>query len=200
MVRIFSLNTYLTGLIGLLAVFGDYLVAHTNLHIFQAIFDNATHGIIGGVSWFLVRHNFKNVSAVDTINEVAACTFIACFIDIDHFLKAKSIYLEDATNLSSRPFLHCSTYPFLLSILFLTISYAYQINKLKVAGLLMLTAFASHHTRDATRRGYWFHPFGSTPPIPYIVYVGLTCIIPYVICVFYSIIKIEHNSDKIDVI
>lgn len=50
----------------------------------------------------------------------------------------------------------------------------------KVA-LLIFTAFLSHHIRDAHRRGIWFCPFGSTPPISKWCYISITCLLPHVI-------------------
>lgn len=88
------LNIYLTILLGLVAVIGDYLVAHSNLHLFQAIFDNATHAVIGGLTWFFYRHNYKNYLAIDTIKEIALCTLLSSCIDLDHFIAAHSIHLK----------------------------------------------------------------------------------------------------------
>ena len=38
--------------------------------------------------------------------------------------------------------------------------------------LVFAVAWMSHHMRDATRRGLWFAPLGSTPPLPRWVYLG----------------------------
>ena len=48
--------------------------------------------------------------------------------------------------------------------------------------LIALTAVLSHHIRDANRRGLWFWPFGSTPPIvPDILYMTLISMIPLLV-------------------
>lgn len=56
----------------------------------------------------------------------------------------------------------------------------------------MFTAFLSHHTRDATRRGYWFYPYGSTQPIPYVSYVLITLLIPHFVCGIMRLLKMKR--------
>lgn len=73
------------------------------------------------------------------------------------------------------------------------ISYVYELEMVKYAGFIMFVAFFSHHTRDATRRGFWIYPFGSTAPIPYGFYVISTCLIPYFTCWLNSLIRIENT-------
>nr|CAD7392037.1 unnamed protein product [Timema cristinae] len=46
---------------------------------------------------------------------------------------------------------------------------------------LVLAALLSHHIRDGTRRGLWMWPFGSTPTIPYSLYVGAMMALPHII-------------------
>lgn len=101
---------------------------------------------------------------------------------------------QDATNLKGRPPLHCSTFPLCLCIFLLLMSYLFQNNLVLVSSLIILTAFISHHTRDATRRGYWFYPFGSTPPLPYAVYVIVTCTFPYIIFKIHELVKFSNSN------
>ena len=49
---------------------------------------------------------------------------------------------------------------------------------------IFFLAWTSHHLRDATRRGLWFGPFFSTPPLPSWMYIGLTMIMPLMLSVF----------------
>lgn len=88
-----SLRLYLTVLLGLVAIIGDSIVSHSKIQIFQAIFDNATHSIIGGLSWFLVCVCSKKYNS-GVIVEVALCALIASLIDLDHFVVAKSLKLQ----------------------------------------------------------------------------------------------------------
>lgn len=89
--------------------------------------------------------------------------------------------LQNVMHLSSRerPFLHCSTIPVILLILSTIISYKFKSTKLFRYGWLIWTAFISHHIRDANRRGLWFYPFGSTPPLSSIFYIFLILFLPY---------------------
>lgn len=94
MVLILSLKSYLTLLLVIIAITGDYIVLHSRLHIFQALFDNATHSIIGGLSWVIVCNICKRYNSYQTICEVAVCALVASIIDLDHFIVAKSFYLK----------------------------------------------------------------------------------------------------------
>lgn len=87
-------NVYLTFLLCIVTIFGDYLVSYTKIHVFQAIFDNVTHGIVGGLSWFIFRINYKSFSTRRTLIEVALTTLCASLIDLDHFVAARSFYLN----------------------------------------------------------------------------------------------------------
>ena len=44
-------------------------------------------------------------------------------------------------------------------------------NRVKAVSCLVFVAIFSHQLRDANRRGLWFSPVGSTPPIPYSLYI-----------------------------
>ncbi|XP_023021150.1 transmembrane protein 267 [Leptinotarsa decemlineata] len=190
----FTLSYYLTVLLAIVAVIGDYVVVHSNIHVYQAIFDNATHAVIGGLSWCIVYLKNKPENSLSAVLEIAACTVMSSFIDIDHFFAARSFQLKDAISLKNRPPLHCSTFPLSICVLMLLVSYILQSWNLERITLLILTAFLSHHTRDATRRGYWFFPYGSTPPIPYGLYIILTCCIPYLVLYLHDFVNITHKK------
>lgn len=96
-----NLQTYLTILLGSTAIAGDFLVERTKNKVQKAIFDNATHATIGGLSWFLLAfslkksntksyHNFSDTLLFDTF----LCTLISSFIDLDHFVAARSLQLK----------------------------------------------------------------------------------------------------------
>ncbi|XP_056640717.1 transmembrane protein 267 [Diorhabda sublineata] len=193
-------TTYLAFLICLTAFIGDTAVSYSKLQVFQALFDNATHFLIGGLSWSIVCFHSRDVSATGKIIEIFTCSLLSSIIDLDHFIEAKSLKFQDATNLKRRPFLHCSTFPFLLCILILIISYFSEIVVLKRIGFILLTAFGSHHTRDATRRGYWFYPFGSTVPVPYIMYIGIITVLPFFIKIFNENLSIPNKFVDMTVI
>ena len=61
----------------------------------------------------------------------------------------------------------------------------------------MLTiAWGSYHIRDAQRRGLWFPPLGSTPAIPYLLYLLLEFMLP--IFVKLSITTVVRDSSEIE--
>ena len=95
------------------------------------------------------------------------------FLDLDHFLAAKSYSLYDATHLEIRPFGH--NLFFLTAstiIIFICISRRFS--------LLFFTAVFNHLSRDAVRRGYTLFPFLflSTPKLPYILYICTLFVLP----------------------
>jgi hypothetical protein len=63
--------------------------------------------------------------------------------------------------------------------------------------LMIITAFVTHHLRDANRRGLWFAPFGSSPALSVPIYILATLLTPYLLKCFttnsikYSRIKTE---------
>lgn len=107
-----------------------------------------------------------------------------------------SFYFQAATGIKGRPLLHCTTIPIIFCATTLLLSYLFQVRWLQKLGLIGFTAFFSHHTRDATRRGFWIYPFGSTPPISKISYVLITCIIPYIACSLHMYMKVNIIYDN----
>lgn len=59
---------------------------------------------------------------------------------------------------------------------------------------MFVVAVISHHLRDGNRRGLWFWPFGSTPPLPYWLYISCTVALPFFIK------EMKRSIDKIVVI
>lgn len=183
------------------SLLGDYLVSRIHQkHAVKAICDNSAHFSIGGISWLIVCINTSfSQNNTQCLLEILLCAFIAAVIDVDHFISAKSLSLkvqimlfvliiflmqflfQEATNLKERPFLHSSTVPVVISACFYLCGSFLRSVLLKRLSLIVFLAFASHHLRDASRRGLWFPPFGSTVPIPYKLYVLLNCVIPLVI-------------------
>lgn len=136
------------------------------------------------------------------LTESAAAYLLASAMDADHFLAAASLRLTAATSLSSRPFAH--------AVAFVAVSAAAggvaAAHVPRVAGwlsdgasrartqpsarrrcplgwraaALVACALGTHQLRDAHRRGLWLWPFGSTAPLPYVVYVGATACLPLV--------------------
>lgn len=152
---------------------GDLILVHCTLPWLRAVADNVTHGLVGLLCWMMVSG--KPLQTSNLLDSLLGGLF-ACAVDVDHFLAAGSFRIEDATNLKTRPFLHCS------SVVLAALSASALAGRLcghaqiyKVS-LIALVAVASHHLRDSIRRGLWLWPLGSTGPLKlYMYYLGLAC-------------------------
>ncbi|KAH0946600.1 hypothetical protein HN011_010463 [Eciton burchellii] len=170
----------LTCAIGACSILGDFDLKYGKNELERAVFDNVTHATIGGLTWMLIVI-LSRKSLMRNLDSIFSCFLLASFIDLDHFIAARSWHIHDATHLQKRPFLHCTTIPIVLWILFILLSIAFHSPVLEHTSWLILAAFLSHHIRDGTRRGLWFCPLGSTRPIPYYLYVSLCMSLPYVL-------------------
>ncbi len=88
-----------------------------------------------------------------------------------------------ATSLQHRPILHATS---VIIIIILTVSLIYTVfpgisRLFPHLPWLLMAAWFSHHIRDAQRRGLWFPPFGSTPKIPYYMFLIITFLLPIVL-------------------
>ena len=138
----------------------------------RAVTDNLGHGLTGYLSWLMVRcYNGALLSERLVLLEAFICLFVSCFIDVDHFIQANSVSIMDATSLTTRPFLHCSTLLLFITMLIFVASLYFSIWWMHTLAFICLTGWSCHHLRDGLRRGLWFCPFGSTGPIPYEIYV-----------------------------
>jgi hypothetical protein len=165
-----------------------FLVADASIAILQGekfrllciLIDESTHATIAGVLWssilyepveylpsssVMIRTSWISHLLLHVKSKfvwiIAACILGSVCIDIDHFVSAMSYRLYDATHLPSRPFGHSVLFCLVASLLV----YGYNGN---VYGAYMIFCCSiSHQLRDAVRRGIWFWPFGSSPPIPF---------------------------------
>uniref|UniRef100_A0A2M4BZQ0 Transmembrane protein 267 n=1 Tax=Anopheles marajoara TaxID=58244 RepID=A0A2M4BZQ0_9DIPT len=154
--------------------------------LLRAFIDNATHALIGLIAGDIVLGSVKqhHLTRQEYCILLLEAAIVSSFIDLDHFIEAKSIRLQDATNLDRRPFLHNSAICVLIFILVIVLQRMDSNGLLSIASAMALGAFSTHHTRDATRRGIWFKvPYleTSTPAIPYTVYLALVSAIPHAI-------------------
>ena len=90
------------------------------------------------------------------------------------------VFFQDALHLNRRPFLHATTIVFILAPI-LQVWFAQNISFLRSLPYMFVVAVISHHLRDGNRRGLWFWPFGSTPPVPYWLYISCTVALPFFI-------------------
>lgn len=170
----------LTGAIGICSFVGDQGLKYGKAATARAIFDNVTHAIVGGLSWAVIL-NLSRRSLSQNFSSIVWCFCLSSFIDVDHFIAACSWRLSDATHLQKRPFFHCTTLPIALWLMLNFYASVFNQPQLGPYSWMMLTSFLSHHIRDATRRGLWFCPIGSTQPIPYYLYLVMSMMLPHVL-------------------
>ncbi|KAG7201767.1 hypothetical protein KM043_004487 [Ampulex compressa] len=170
----------LTCAIGVCSVIGDLGLERGKSELTRAIFDNVTHATVGGLTWALIIVLSKK-SLIQNLPSIFLCFLMASFIDVDHFLAAGSWDLNNATHLKRRPFLHCTTIPIVTSVLLIIAGKMFNYTKLNYISWMISASFLSHHIRDGTRRGLWFWPLGSTPPIPYHLYLTLAMLLPHIL-------------------
>ncbi|XP_012278053.1 transmembrane protein 267 [Orussus abietinus] len=174
------LRVLLTSSISICSYVGDQILKNGKNQALRAISDNLTHAIVGGLSWSLIVILSKK-SLSQNIFRILSCFLVSSFVDLDHFIVARSWKLHDATHLERRPFLHCSTLPIIIWLFLLSISIMYNLPNTNDYAWIILAGFLSHHIRDATRRGMWFCPIGSTKPIPYPIYLCTSMAFPYIL-------------------
>lgn len=186
-----------------ICVFGDRLLEEpdfTRIGWMRAIIDNSTHGAVGLLSWMVVLGGGCNSHGAQ---QIFLCGILASLVDIDHFIAAKSIHLKDVLSLPSRPPFHNTTLLFVIFIVLLLLQRNGHILTLLPGSLgsvawIFLVAWLSHHLRDANRRGLWFWPIGSTPPLPRSVYLGSVMMLPVIVKLILSTLpnapgfKTEH--------
>ena len=151
-----------------LCVLGDWAMPFCSARLLKMIVDNATHAL---VAWWLCGVVFPQRSLI----EHAISLLSGSLMDLDHFIAAGSWRLSDATSLPSRPFMHAVT-----TIVFITAVLAYFPSQRHNA-VLVFVATMSHQIRDAVRRGLWFWPFGSTPPLHPLLYLALEILLPCIV-------------------
>ncbi|WAR29641.1 TM267-like protein, partial [Mya arenaria] len=163
---------------------GDHLLTHpvTNQRYLVAIGDSLTHGFVGAISWVIVidaknRHD---------IAQCLLCLMFAMAVDVDHFIAAKSLSLEAALSLPSRPPFHATTVIFLVDLILLIMAAILKSGTPLTLALMFTVAWFSHHVRDGTRRGLWLPPFTETPPLSGLAYLGLIMVIPLLGRILYT--------------
>lgn len=93
-----------------------------------------------------------------------------------------------ATSIVERPFLHCSTIPIVLIMIYILPALLNCFKMVLFFGILCC-AFITHHSRDAYRRGFWFCPFGHTRTISYSLYIVIIVATPYLVVYLYHICR-----------
>ncbi|KAL8574495.1 hypothetical protein ACOMHN_060165 [Nucella lapillus] len=180
----------------LVCLLGDQLcslASHSQTLVWRALADTLIHGAVGVVSWAVV---VMPGLSVDRWGQCMMCGMMASLIDLDHFWQAGSFELKSAISLQRRPPFHSTSLVLLLSALLWVVSLVFRLAALRKVTLMCLVAWLSHHLRDASRRGLWFPPLGSTPPLPYAVYIGGTVVLSVLMHYGYLLYFQEPSASK----
>lgn len=145
--------------------------------------DSLAHGLSSGICWFIIELElYPSDSLIYKIFKSILCAFFASFLDVDHFIEAKSFQLQSAVSLQRRPFLHNTTLMIVLTlflsplIFFLTTNFGWIF-------YFFIIIWFPHHCRDANRRGFWIWPLGHTFPLPFWIYTIIMLLSSY--CVIF---------------
>ncbi|CAF0971854.1 unnamed protein product [Adineta steineri] len=154
--------------------FSFHIISNTYL---RAITDNFIHGLISVFATsFLFGWKRRTLLILAYI--------AGSFVDIDHFLEARSLSLHHALNLQQgRPFLHNSLLLLIINIFAFGIEHFLWRYHYIYYSAIFFIGWSTHHLRDAQRRGLTLLPFGETPPIDY--YIPIMCFVLMTIKLFY---------------
>ncbi|XP_047039865.1 transmembrane protein 267 [Helicoverpa zea] len=186
------LKVFLTLAIIFTAYIGDEIVFRSRYSTslaFRAITDSMVHASLGFLSSLIFFSHEHTIHVENTVINVTFCTLLSSLIDIDHAFVARSVYLKDMTNLKSRGIFHCTTFWLLITTLILSYSYIQKKLNLYLLSFMIILAYTSHHLRDGNRRGLWFYPFGSSPPIDKSLYLFLLAVLPHLFACAYQTFK-----------
>ncbi|EEY67141.1 uncharacterized protein PITG_04076 [Phytophthora infestans T30-4] len=179
----------------LICVSSDYfLFQHVYLldyKLLRHFVDSLAHGSVAFCCWavFLLQTEKFSESGDSTLQLVRKCFLngiTASLLDIDHFIAAGALNLAKATHLHGRPFGHSVT--FIIAVVWLVTRYSKkcQARKRRNRVSFIVVAWLSHQLRDGMRRGLWFWPFGSTPPINYFLYLFMEESLPFIMAKWWS--------------
>ncbi|GLD98905.1 hypothetical protein PINS_up020959 [Pythium insidiosum] len=173
--------------------------------LLRHLVDSSAHGAVGACAWglFLCFSHDKSVpssglSIVSLRRFVLRCLAsgaLASALDIDHFIAAGALSLRGATHLRGRPFGHSVTFVMAVVGVIWGISRragATPSRCMRRASLVVI-AWMSHQLRDAVRRGLWCWPLGSTPAIPYPLYLLLELALPFALARW---IRVPQEDDQ----
>ncbi|CAG0917312.1 unnamed protein product [Notodromas monacha] len=142
----------------------------------RAVIDNVTHAIVAGFTWAI----FVYPKLALCCDEVFYAAFVGSFIDMDHFIAACSLRLQDAIALHHRPLFHCTSFVMTsCAALYVWGQLQHQLWIRRLALVIAVSAL-SHHIRDGYRRGIWLSPLPSIPPYPYWLYLAATVALPFI--------------------
>ncbi|KAG7380470.1 hypothetical protein PHYPSEUDO_007172 [Phytophthora pseudosyringae] len=177
----------------LICLASDYfLFQHVYLldyKLLRHLVDSAAHGTVAFCCWaiFLLQSDKYSESTDSTCSSILGMLkkcflngITASLLDVDHFIAAGALSLAGATHLDGRPFGHTVTFIIVVALLVNRWSRTCQARKRRHRVCFIVVAWFSHQLRDGMRRGLWFWPMGSTPPVNYFLYLVMEEALPFV--------------------
>mmetsp|Transcript_11567 Transcript_11567/g.17602 ORF Transcript_11567/g.17602 Transcript_11567/m.17602 type:complete len:229 (+) Transcript_11567:107-793(+) len=174
------------------AALSDICMSQTTGKIEKCLVDNIGHALLSCLMWVsaliprdgstsrtipskgLDSHGGSSKHSIWYL-ELGAAFALGSLLDIDHFVMGGSLSLTSATSLPSRPFGHSVAFVIVMSFFAMLFTGRYRY------ALLTFVSLLTHQLRDATRRGLWMWPLGSTPPIWYALYLFILALAVFVI-------------------
>jgi hypothetical protein len=188
-------------------VFSVYLLDYKLL---RHLVDSAAHGAVAFCCWaiFLLQSEKCNVSeavgddwSCSSLDLLKKCLFnavTASLLDVDHFIAAGALSLAGATHLQGRPFGHAVTFIILVALLVARWSRKCQARRRRHRVCFVVVAWLSHQLRDGMRRGLWFWPFGSSPPLNYLLYLLMEESLPFVMAKWWQKAPAMTEMEKLE--
>jgi len=137
---------------------------------FLALTDSFVHATIGFLSWAIV----DPASIFQLKPQLFVVGLGSAFIDIDHFLAARSLRVAEVLKAPYRGVFHCSGLFILFTLCLVPVNLNYA--------LILILVSLPHHLRDSTRRGlYLYFPYVHTKPLPKFLVQCLLVFIPWLI-------------------
>ncbi|KAG2782242.1 hypothetical protein Pcac1_g7620 [Phytophthora cactorum] len=191
----------------LICVTSDYfLLQHVYLldyKLLRHFVDSAAHGSVAFCCWvlFLLQIEKCSESGDSILKILKKCFFngiTASLLDVDHFIAAGALNLAGATHLNGRPFGHAVTFIIAVATLVSRWSRKCQARTRRYRVCFVVVAWFSHQLRDGMRRGLWFWPLGSTPPINYFLYLFMEEALPFVMAKWWSKAPALTEMEKLE--
>ncbi|KAG6974831.1 hypothetical protein JG688_00002871 [Phytophthora aleatoria] len=184
----------------LISLFSVYLL---NYKLLRHFVDSAAHGSVAFCCWvlFLLQIEKCSESGDSILKILKKCFFngiTASLLDVDHFIAAGALNLAGATHLNGRPFGHAVTFIIAVAMLVSRWSRKCQARTRRYRVCFVVVAWFSHQLRDGMRRGLWFWPLGSTPPINYFLYLFMEEALPFVMAKWWSKAPALTEMEKLE--
>ncbi|GMF10399.1 unnamed protein product [Phytophthora lilii] len=184
----------------------EFSVYLLDYKLLRHLIDSAAHGSVAFCCWaiFLLQRERYSESGDTTFSSLGVLKkcflsgLTASLLDVDHFIAAGALSLAGATHLNGRPFGHAVTFIIVVALLVNRCSRKCQARKRRYRVCFIVVAWFSHQLRDGMRRGLWFWPLGSTPPVNYFLYLAMEEALPFVMAKWWRRAPAMTEMEKLE--